>query len=76
MRQRFRVEVNSKSCGVLVAIDNVGHVFSNAINIKFEETVIYEWHVQRLQSQFRDGPRAEEASAERHQRPDREGIVQ
>ena len=53
MRQWFRVEVNSKSCGVSVAIDNVGHVFSNAI--KFEEIVIYECHVQCLQSQFRDG---------------------
>ena len=49
----FELEVNSKSCGVSVAIDNVGHVFSNVI--KFEETVIYECHVQRLQSQFRDG---------------------
>ena len=36
-----------------VALDNADHVFSNAI--KFEETVIYECHVQRLQSQFRDG---------------------
>ena len=44
---------DSKSCGVSVAIDNVGHVFSNAI--KFEEIVIYECHVQRLQSQFRNG---------------------
>ena len=52
-RQRFRVEVNSKSCGVSVAIDNVDHVPSNAI--EFEETVTYECHVQRLQSQFRDG---------------------
>ena len=53
MRQRSRVEVNSKSRGVSVAIDNVDHVLSNAI--KFEETVTYECHVQRLQSQFRDG---------------------
>ena len=35
------------------AIDNVGHVFSNAI--KSEETVICECHVQCLQSQSRDG---------------------
>ena len=53
MRQWFRVEVNSKSCGVSVAVENVGHVFSNAINS--EETVIYVCHVQCLQSQFRDG---------------------
>ena len=46
------IEVNSKSCGVSVAIDNVGHVFSNVT--KFEETVIYWCHVQCLQSQFRD----------------------
>ena len=44
---------NSKSCGVSVAIDNVGHVFSNAI--KFEETIIYECHEQCLQSQSCDG---------------------
>ena len=48
----FQVEVDNNSCGVSVAIDNVGHVFSTAI--KFEET-LYECHVQRLQSQFRDG---------------------
>ena len=72
MRQRSRVEVNSKSCGVSVAIDNADHVFSNAI--KFEEIVIYECHVQRLQSQFRDGSIAEEESAERHQGPDRESV--
>ena len=52
MRQWFRVDVISKSCGVSVAIDNVGHVFSNAI--KSEEIVINECHVQCLQSQFRD----------------------
>ena len=49
----IRAQVNSKSCGVSVAIDNADHEFSNAI--KFEETVIYECHVQRLQSQLRDG---------------------
>ena len=36
-----------------VVIDNVDHVPSNAINS--EETVAYECHVQRLQSQSRDG---------------------
>ena len=53
MRQWIRIEVNNKSCGVSVAIDNADHVSSNAI--KLEETVTYECHVQRLQSQFRDG---------------------
>ena len=36
-----------------VDTDNVGHVFSNAM--KSEETVIYECHVQCLQSQSREG---------------------
>ena len=38
--------------------------------------VIYECHVQCLQSQSRDGRGAEEKSAERHQGPDRESISQ
>ena len=49
----FELKSTARVCGVSVAIDTVGNVFSNAI--KFEETVIYECHVQCLQSQSRDG---------------------
>ena len=49
----FELKSTARVAALSVAIDNVDHVLSNAI--KFEETVTYECHVQRLQSQFRDG---------------------